>query len=172
MKKKIGLSAVAAEVAQRSQGYRVRRRPLRLLSDLGAKPFFLAILVALALAACTHSRSSRPAAPVAKQAAPKEPAEQVGLAAWTGSFHVGQRTASGDVYDPDALTASHRTLPLGSFAWVTNLANNRHVRVRINDRGPRDESRIIELSRAAAQGLGFSSPYEEMKVKVEPIARD
>ncbi|HKX08554.1 MAG TPA: septal ring lytic transglycosylase RlpA family protein [Stellaceae bacterium] len=98
--------------------------------------------------------------------------EQIGLAAWIGSFHVGQRTASGDVYDPDALTASHRTLPLGSLAWVTNLANNRHVKVRINDRGPRDESRIIELSRAAAQGLGFSSPYEEMKVKIEPIARD
>ena len=96
------------------------------------------------------------------------PTEQVGLASWIGSFHAGQRTASGDVYDPDALTASHRTLPLGSFAWVTNVANNRHVKVKINDRGPRDESRIIDLSRAAAQAIGFA-PDDVMKVKVEPI---
>jgi len=135
-------------------------------------PAVLAVLFMAALAACSHSRATRPAQPAAQQAAPKESAEQIGLAAWIGSFHVGQRTASGETYDPDALTASHRTLPLGSFAWVTNLANNRHVKIRINDRGPRDESRIIELSRAAAQGLGFSSPYDEMKVKVEPIARD
>ena len=96
------------------------------------------------------------------------PTEEVGLASWIGSFHVGQRTASGDVYDPDSLTASHRTLRLGSFAWVTNLANNRHVKVKINDRGPRDESKIIELSRAAAQAIGFT-PDDVMKVKVEPI---
>ena len=141
-----------------------RRGGVKILSIVAA------VLLAAALAACSHSRATRPAQP-AQQAAPV-PAEQIGLAVWIGSFHVGQRTASGDVYDPDAMTASHRTLPLGSFAWVTNLANNRHVKVRINDRGPRDESRIIELSRAAAQGLGFSSPYDELKVKVEPIARD
>ena len=138
------------------------------LRALCAKALVFSLLVA-ALTACSHSRATRPAQPAAQQAAPQEPAEQIGLAAWTGSFHVGQRTAGGDVYDPDALTASHRTLPLGSFAWVTNLANNRHVKVKINDRGPRDESRIIELSRAAAQRLGFSSPYDDLKVKVEPI---
>ena len=96
------------------------------------------------------------------------PTEEVGLASWIGSFHAGQRTASGDVYDPDALTASHRTLRLVSFAWVTNLANNRHVKVKINDRGPRDESKIIELPRAAAQAIGFR-PDDVMKAKVEPI---
>ena len=165
-------SAEDAEDARRTQTGTVPPRPLRILRDLCAKPFFLFILLVAALAACSHSRATRLAQPAAQQAVPKEPAEQIGLAGWIGSFHVGQRTASGDVYDPDALTASHRTLPLGSFAWVTNLANNRHVKVRINDRGPRDESRIIELSRAAAQRLDFSSPYEEMKVKVEPIARD
>ena len=141
----------------------------RRLGGRCAKPFLIIALLA-ALGACSHSRATRPAQP-AQQAAPQA-AEQIGLAAWIGSFHVGQRTASGELYDPDAMTASHRTLPLGSFAWVTNLATNRHVKVRINDRGPRDESRIIELSRAAAQGLGFSSPYDELKVKVEPIARD
>lgn len=92
----------------------------------------------------------------------------MGLAGWIGSFHAGQRTVSGEAYDPDAMMAAHRTLPLGSFAWVTNLANNRHIKVKINDRGPRDESRIIEISRAAAQAIGFS-PGDEMKVKVEPI---
>jgi rare lipoprotein A len=130
------------------------------------------MLLVAALAACSHSRATRPVQPAAKQSAPEEPAEQIGLAAWYGSFHAGQRTASGDVFDPDALTAGHRTLPLGSFAWVTNLANNRHVKVKINDRGPHDDNRIIELSRAAAQRLGFSSPGDDMKVKVEPIARD
>jgi peptidoglycan lytic transglycosylase len=129
------------------------------------------VLLALALGACTHSRAPRPAAPVAKQATPEVPAEQVGLAGWIGSFHIGQRTASGDVYDPDAMMAAHRTLPLGSFAWVTNLANNRHVRVKISDRGPRDESRIIEISRAAAQAIGFAAG-DVMKVKVEPIEAD
>jgi peptidoglycan lytic transglycosylase len=132
----------------------------------------LALLLIAALAACGHSsRTPRPAAPATKEQTPAAPADQEGLASWYGSFHAGQRTASGDVYDPDALTAAHRSLPLGSFAWVTNLANNRHVKVRINDRGPHDETRIIELSRAAAQAIGFA-PSDVMKVKIEPVATD
>jgi len=80
----------------------------------------------------------------------------------------GQRTASGEIFDPDAMTAAHRALPLGTYVWVTKLANNRYVKVKINDRGPRDEDRIIDLSRAAAQGLGFV-PQGVMKVKIEPV---
>jgi peptidoglycan lytic transglycosylase len=162
------LSAEVAEDALRMQSCTVRLRPLRILSDPCAKIFFLAILLAVGIAACSHSRTPRSAVPAPKASAPEIPAEQIGLAAWIGSFHAGQRTASGDVFDPDGMTGAHRTLPLGTFVWVTNLANNRHVKVKINDRGPRDESRIIELSRAAAQKLGFA-PSDVMKVKIEPV---
>jgi len=124
------------------------------------------LLLVVALAACAPSRAPRPVPP--KPAAPEVPAEQIGFASWYGSFHAGQRTASGEIFDPDAMTAAHRTLPLGTYVWVTNLANNRHVKVKINDRGPRDERRIIDLSRAAAQALGFV-PNGVMKVKIEPV---
>jgi rare lipoprotein A len=96
---------------------------------------------------------------------------QVGLASWYGSFHAGQRTASGEPFDPDAMTAAHRTLPLGTVVRVTNIANGRVVTVRINDRGPRDRSRIIDLSRSAAQALGFVADGI-MKVKIERLASD
>jgi rare lipoprotein A len=131
----------------------------------------LALLLVAALAACgPASRAPRTAAPAPapQQATPEGPFEQVGLASWYGSFHAGQRTASGEFFDPDALTAGHRTLPMGAIVWVTNLANGRGVKVRINDRGPRDTARIIDLSRAAARALGFM-PAAEMKVKIERL---
>jgi rare lipoprotein A len=129
----------------------------------------LVLLLLAALAACGPSRAPRTAAPAPKEAAvPEGHFEQVGLASWYGSFHAGQRTASGEFFDPDALTAAHRTLPMGAIVWVTNLANRRGVKVRINDRGPRDTTRIIDLSRAAAQTLGFT-PSGEMKVKIERL---
>ncbi len=67
----------------------------------------------------------------------------------------GRRTASGEVYNSREYTAAHRSLPLGSYALVTNLRNNRKVVVKINDRGPYHGSRIIDLSRAAASDLGM-----------------
>jgi rare lipoprotein A len=70
--------------------------------------------------------------------------------------HSGGRTASGEPVAPGALTAAHRTLPFGSFVRVTNRRNGRSVVVRINDRGPFVPGRIIDLSPAAAQALGFS----------------
>jgi rare lipoprotein A len=128
----------------------------------------LAILLVAALAACAPSRAPRPAPQAPKEAVPAGPFEQVGLASWYGSFHAGQRTASGEAFDPDAMTAAHRTLPMGAVVWVTNLASRKGVKVRINDRGPRDTSRIIDLSRAAAQKLGFV-PGGVMKVKIERL---
>lgn len=106
-----------------------------------------------------------------QQAKPAETFVQVGLASWYGSFHAGQRTASGDLFDPNAMTAAHRTLPLGTVVRVTNIANGRAVTVRINDRGPRDKSRIIDLSRSAAQALGFAADGI-MKVKIEQLASE
>jgi len=78
---------------------------------------------------------------------------QVGTASWYGKDFHGRQTASGEPYDMYQLTAAHRTLPLGTWVRVTNLRNNRWVLVRINDRGPVPEDRIIDLSFTAAQVL-------------------
>ena len=78
-----------------------------------------------------------------------------GTASWYGPGFHGKKTASGEIYDQNRLTAAHKTLPLGSKARVTNLENGSAVEVEINDRGPFVEGRIIDLSRAAAGALGF-----------------
>jgi len=80
---------------------------------------------------------------------------QTGLASWYGEPFHGRPTASGEIFDQDAMTAAHRTLPLRSLARVTRLDTGGSVLVRINDRGPFIEGRIIDLSRAAAAELGF-----------------
>ena len=82
---------------------------------------------------------------------------QVGKASWYGRVFQHKRTASGEPYDMNDLTAAHRTLPLGSWVKVTNLRNDRSVMVRINDRGPVRKSRIIDLSYGAAKVLGMGS---------------
>jgi rare lipoprotein A len=81
--------------------------------------------------------------------------EQTGTASWYGSQFHGQRTASGETFDQDALTAAHPTLPIPSLVQVTNLENGREVIVRVNDRGPFVGERLIDLSRGAASALGF-----------------
>lgn len=82
---------------------------------------------------------------------------EVGLATWYGDEAAGQRTATGESYDPDALTAAHPTLPLPSYVRVTNIANGRQIVVRVNDRGPYTPGRIIDLSRAAGDRLNISN---------------
>ena len=82
---------------------------------------------------------------------------QVGKASWYGRVFQHHRTASGEPYDMNDLTAAHRSLPLGSWVKVTNLKNDRSVMVRINDRGPVMKSRIIDLSYGAAKVLGMGS---------------
>jgi rare lipoprotein A len=81
--------------------------------------------------------------------------EQHGAASWYGNGFHGRRTASGERFDMNALTAAHRTLPLASYVRVTNTRNEKSVIVRINDRGPFHSGRIIDLSRAAAEVLGM-----------------
>lgn len=78
-----------------------------------------------------------------------------GMASWYGNQHHGRRTASGEVFDQDALTAAHKTLPLPGLVEVTNLANGRTAVVRLNDRGPFSDGRIIDLSRGAAEAIGM-----------------
>ncbi|MDE2229828.1 MAG: septal ring lytic transglycosylase RlpA family protein [Alphaproteobacteria bacterium] len=83
--------------------------------------------------------------------------DQTGVASWYGPDFHGQYTANGERFDMNALTAAHRTLPLPSVVQVTNLANGRTVQLRINDRGPYARDRILDVSRRAAQLLGFES---------------
>lgn len=81
------------------------------------------------------------------------PDETEGLASWYGGKFQGRLTANGEVFDTNELTAAHKTLPFNTVVEVTHLGNGRTVRVRINDRGPFIEGRIIDLSRAAADAL-------------------
>src|SRR5262249_10410144 len=81
--------------------------------------------------------------------------DHTGTASWYGSDFHGRRTANGETYDMNGLTAAHTTLPMPTIVRVTNLDNGRSVVVRINDRGPFVEDRIIDLSRAGARELGF-----------------
>ena len=97
-----------------------------------------------------------------------KPFEQVGMASWYGRMFQGKKTASGEPYDMYAMTAAHPTLPILSYAEVTNLANGKSVIVKINDRGPFLHSRIIDLSYAAAYKLGMLA-HGSTRVRVESI---
>jgi rare lipoprotein A len=83
--------------------------------------------------------------------------DRQGIASWYGADFHGRKTANGEVYNMDALTAAHPTLPIPSYAYVTNLNNGNRLLVRINDRGPYAHDRIIDMSRQSAKLLGFQS---------------
>jgi peptidoglycan lytic transglycosylase len=101
------------------------------------------VLLVLA-AACAHAPPQAPAAPIGE-----------GVASYYGGALRGNRTASGERFDPDAFTAAHRTLAFGTCLRVENADNGRSVRVRINDRGPFVQGRIVDVSEAAARALDF-----------------
>jgi len=91
-----------------------------------------------------------------------------GMASYYGREFNGRKTASGERYDMHAMTAAHRTLPLGTVARVTNLSNGKAVRVRVNDRGPFKRERIIDLSYEAARQLGMIGPGS-VRVRIEIV---
>lgn len=93
-----------------------------------------------------------------------------GRASWYGSLFHGRRTANGERFDKDAVSAAHPTLPLPSYVRVTNLENNRSIVVRVNDRGPYHGGRLIDVSVRTAKLLGF---YEQglAHVRVEYLSR-
>jgi len=92
--------------------------------------------------------------------------KQTGLASWYGPNFHGRLTANGEVYDQYGLSAAHPTMPLPSYAKVTNLENGSSITVRVNDRGPFSKNRVIDLSARAAQLLGYTK-QGVAKVKVE-----
>jgi rare lipoprotein A len=95
--------------------------------------------------------------------------DQTGIASWYGPGFAGHATASGEEYDQDALTAAHKTLPMPTLVRVTNLENGRQIQIRINDRGPFVNDRIIDLSRRGAQLLGMiNNGTAKVRVQIMP----
>jgi rare lipoprotein A len=102
------------------------------------------------------AKNKRAQAKAVRQANSRETKKVIrGQASWYGPGFHGKKTASGEIFDQGRLTAAHKTLPLGTKAKVTNLENGNSVEVEINDRGPYVGDRVIDLSHAAANALGF-----------------
>ena len=111
------------------------------------------------LAAVLGAAAALTGAACARRArAPALPAGEEGVASWYGHPYHGRRAANGEIYDMDQLTAAHRTLAFGTWVRVHNLENGKNVEVRITDRGPFVDGRIIDLSRAAAQAIDMIGP--------------
>ncbi len=139
-------------------------------------------LAIVALTGCAHRKSARqvPVAPPAPTAAPEvahtvpptssapaasapEPlAIETGVASWYGHPYHGRPAANGEIYDMEKMTAAHRTLPFETMVRVVNLSNNKAVEVRITDRGPFVDGRIIDLSHAAARAIDMIGPGTAM----------
>lgn len=118
---------------------------------------WLVLAPVLWLAACA-TRAPEPVAvppvrPGVERADPRE--IERGIASWYGEGFQGRKTASGEIFDANALSAAHRTLPFGTLVRVRNPANGQEVVVRINDRGPHIGGRVIDMSRAAAARIGL-----------------
>ncbi len=107
------------------------------------------------LEAATVTKSVVTTAQVVTQKSKSPKPYQVGTASWYGEYFQGKETASGEPYDMNDFTAAHTTLPLGTYVRVTNLSNGKAVILRINDRGPYVDNRIIDVSYNAARALGF-----------------
>jgi rare lipoprotein A len=121
-----------------------------------------------------HRYANRPYSVFGKDYLPLsavQPFRQRGMASWYGKRFHGQKTSSGEPYDMYSMTAAHPTLPIPSYARVTNLANGRSVVVRINDRGPFHAGRVIDLSYVAAYKLGYIAAGSA-QVEVEAIVPD
>jgi rare lipoprotein A len=118
-----------------------------------------------------HRYANRPYQVFGKSYAPtasRQPYKERGMASWYGKKFHGQKTSSGEVYDMYAMSAAHKTLPIPSYARVTNVKNGKSVVVRVNDRGPFHSDRIIDLSYAAAYKLGYIGAGSAM-VEVESV---
>jgi rare lipoprotein A len=126
----------------------------------------MALLAGLTLAACASTPEAPPPGTVSGTMKPytvrgvrytpryDPDYDEVGLASWYGGQHQGRPTATGERFDMNEVSAAHKTLPLPSIVEVKNLENGKKIKVRVNDRGPFVDGRIIDLSREAAEELG------------------
>jgi rare lipoprotein A (peptidoglycan hydrolase) len=132
-------------------------------------PLLVGLSLSLLMSGCASSLSRRPPQPPGSAPIPAHPhTQQFGLASWYGPGFHGQPTASGEIYNQNALTAAHPTLPLGTRVEVTNLTNGKSAQVRINDRGPFVRGRTIDLSHGAARKLGMIEPGVS-RVRIKPL---
>ena len=133
--------------------------------------FAQAILIgALALSGCSSERSDGEGQ---KQSNGGNTHKEVGTASWYGPGFQGGETANGETFDQRAMTAAHPSLPMGTKAKVTNLENGKQVEVRINDRGPYVDDRVIDLSRRAAKKLDMKEDgTAEVKIETKPAHPD
>ena len=123
----------------------------------------------IALSPKSEARSSVSSLPPRPSVIPKDKSE-TGEASWYGEEFEGNTTASGEVFYSQELTAAHPTLPFGTTVRVTNLNNRKKILLRINDRGPYFGQRLIDVSREAAERLGFVESGTT-PVRVEVVAR-
>jgi rare lipoprotein A len=119
-----------------------------------ATALLAALLAGLILSSCAkkHRVTAAPAP------APQISTAETGLASWYGHPYHGRAASNGEIYDMEKLTAAHRTLPFGTWVHVTNLSNQKSVDVRIIDRGPFIDGRVIDLSHAAARAIDLIGP--------------
>jgi rare lipoprotein A len=103
------------------------------------------------------------------QPAPAQPFTQTGRVSFYAMSFAGKKTASGEIFDPNALTMAHRTLPFGTRVRVTNLENDRSVEVVVNDRGPAVAGRIADLSPAAARAIGLTREGGLTDARIEVV---
>lgn len=132
-------------------------------------------IVALVAACAQLPPAAPPVEPTAPPSAPPEPVAPLptppprterGVVSFYAMSFAGKKTASGDAFDPDALTMAHRTLPFGTRVRVTNVRNHRSVEVVVNDRGPMVAGRIGDLSPAAARAIGLTDGVARVVLEV------
>jgi rare lipoprotein A len=125
----------------------------------GAATIYAAVCAALFMVMTTGcARKKITQVPAPPLSSPRIGATETGLASWYGAPYDGRRAASGEIYDMAQFTAAHRALPFGAWVEVTDLDNGKQVRVRITDRGPFVEGRVIDLSLAAARAIDMLGP--------------
>ncbi len=134
------------------------------------------LMIIFVLPGCSTERVAAYSVPIKQDArnyiSPKPTFKQVGEASWYGPGFHGEKTANGEIFNQNRLSAAHRTLPLGTKAKVTNTENGKSVDVKINDRGPYVGGRVIDLSRAAAKKLGMEKEgVTIIKIEANPVRR-
>jgi rare lipoprotein A len=134
--------------------------------DVPASPVHTGGSVTAATTTATATVAAVPAQTRPKTGAKARRWLEIGIASWYGQQFQGRRTAGGERFDMNTMTCAHPTLPMGTWLRVTNLRNRRTVYVRVNDRGPVVDGRIVDLSYAAARSLGLAGIA---KVKLEAV---
>ena len=126
---------------------------------MNARLILVVVLVLAVGTGCGKKRRAQARAPRLPSPVAVQPGDfEYGHASWYGHPYHGRRTSSGETYDMHQLTAAHRTLPFGTRVEVSNMENERKVQVRINDRGPFVDGRIIDLSLKAAKAIRMVGP--------------